>query len=597
MKDTMKSFGDGLSGAIDKSSDEIGKAINKTERWSTAWRNVGDAFRNFVADFLKQIGQLMVKKAIMGMLGVDDKKDENSPGGLMQWLTGGKSGGKAALDAKKHNAPAADNDFGSIVNKVFTRNRTDTSGTGSIGDAGGTAGKYSASDAAALIKKVGGTDEEAKTLGAIAMAESRGRPDAHNPNAKTGDNSYGLWQVNMLGSMEQARLKKYGLNSKEDLFDPETNARVALQMKRDRKGYGDWSTYNKGTHEKYLDSVNPGEKKSPGVDMEPTGTIEARRGLDGVMPKPDLFKAPDILPKTVDERIADAGKVADRESKIAAERARMEALRKKEEQEAESNSSDNMPDASLPTVPNVPNFPLPPPRPSNKELGLDSSDLSDAPLPPPRPSNTELGLPDPSAGAGALAGAAGGLGGMGGGMMSAATGLAALMGSATDAVGGKAKTPLESFLPMLGLAGMAASVFLRKRHKKKQPSFGTSGPVQWGILHEGGLASDDIPTRSLNLGSVIRMHTGGIAGGGLGPNEVPRILDKHEEVLTKNDPRHIMNGGGKGGAAPQKPVSLKVVNAFDPGTALQHALDTPHGEQAIMNHVRSNSDAYKGILG
>ena len=40
-----------------------------------------------------------------------------------------------------------------------------------------------------------------RIMAAIAMAESGSNAEAHNDNANTGDNSYGLWQINMLGSM------------------------------------------------------------------------------------------------------------------------------------------------------------------------------------------------------------------------------------------------------------------------------------------------------------------------------------------------------------------------------------------------------------
>jgi len=120
------------------------------------------------------------------------------------------------------------------------------------GGASGAKGSYTPAAMADLIRKAGGTEEEAKMLGAIGMAESRGVPTAHNTNADTGDNSHGLWQINMLGDMGPERLKKYGLKSNEDLFDPQTNARVALQMARERGGYDDWSVYKKGAHTPYL---------------------------------------------------------------------------------------------------------------------------------------------------------------------------------------------------------------------------------------------------------------------------------------------------------------------------------------------------------
>lgn len=54
-------------------------------------------------------------------------------------------------------------------------------------------------------------------------------PRAHNNNASTGDDSYGLFQINLLGSLRK-RLQTYGLSGPEALFDPATNAGIAADM-------------------------------------------------------------------------------------------------------------------------------------------------------------------------------------------------------------------------------------------------------------------------------------------------------------------------------------------------------------------------------
>ena len=76
---------------------------------------------------------------------------------------------------------------------------------------------------------------------AISQRESGGRPDAYNGNAGTGDQSYGLFQINMLGNLGPARRKQYGLKSNEDLLDPATNARVAYQMSKGGTDFGAWA--------------------------------------------------------------------------------------------------------------------------------------------------------------------------------------------------------------------------------------------------------------------------------------------------------------------------------------------------------------------
>jgi hypothetical protein len=89
------------------------------------------------------------------------------------------------------------------------------------------------------LKQAGFQGEELRKAWAVAMRESNGRPGAFNGNAATGDKSYGLFQINMLGSMGAARMKQFGLSSEKDLLDPLVNARAAYQMSR-----GGWSAWD-----------------------------------------------------------------------------------------------------------------------------------------------------------------------------------------------------------------------------------------------------------------------------------------------------------------------------------------------------------------
>lgn len=122
-----------------------------------------------------------------------------------------------------------------------------------------------------------------------------------------------------------------------------------------------------------------------------------------------------------------------------------------------------------------------------------------------------------------------------------------------------------------------------------------------GANHSGGLASGSGMVRGgINpaiFTNAMRLHTGGIAG--LGPNEVPRILERDEEVLTRSDPRHILNGGknGKGGAAPIVNVQPKIINTIDPGEMMSQAMNTRVGQKAILNMVSENRDAFKQAMG
>lgn len=89
---------------------------------------------------------------------------------------------------------------------------------------------------------------------------------------------------------------------------------------------------------------------------------------------------------------------------------------------------------------------------------------------------------------------------------------------------------------------------------------------------------------------AMRYHTGGIAG--LKPNEVPAILERGEEVLTRNDPRHAANSGGT-----VAPVNLKVINAIDAGDMYKQGLASKVGERAFLNFVRDNAGAVRQALG
>src|SRR5215831_6757861 len=63
----------------------------------------------------------------------------------------------------------------------------------------------------ALLASAGFHGQGLDTAVAVAMAESGGHPTSHNTNAGTGDNSYGLFQINMLGSLGPARMQQYHL--------------------------------------------------------------------------------------------------------------------------------------------------------------------------------------------------------------------------------------------------------------------------------------------------------------------------------------------------------------------------------------------------
>jgi cell wall-associated NlpC family hydrolase len=103
-----------------------------------------------------------------------------------------------------------------------------------------------------LLASVGFHGKGLDTAVAVSMAESGGHPTSHNTNAGTGDNSYGLFQINMLGDLGPERMREYHLSSYNQLFDPATNARVAYQLSNGGTNWTPWTTYTRGTYLKYL---------------------------------------------------------------------------------------------------------------------------------------------------------------------------------------------------------------------------------------------------------------------------------------------------------------------------------------------------------
>mgnify|MGYP003334445015 CR=1 FL=1 len=97
----------------------------------------------------------------------------------------------------------------------------------------------------ALLKTVGFEGTGLKKAWAIAKRESNGRPLAHNGNKKTGDNSYGLFQINMIGNLGLERLKQFNLKSNEELFDPVTNAEITYYMTDGGTNWSSWKGLNR----------------------------------------------------------------------------------------------------------------------------------------------------------------------------------------------------------------------------------------------------------------------------------------------------------------------------------------------------------------
>ena len=140
------------------------------------------------------------------------------------------------------------------------------------------------------IHAAGFSGQAADIMYAIDEAESGGNAWAYNPNASTGDNSYGLSQINMLGSLGPARRAQWGLSSNDQLFDPVTNERAAYALSGGGADFSPWSTFKSGAYRQFLGqpetdviSYTP-EHGSPHTDPNYTGAFPA--------PTPGNFNGP-----------------------------------------------------------------------------------------------------------------------------------------------------------------------------------------------------------------------------------------------------------------------------------------------------------------
>jgi len=98
----------------------------------------------------------------------------------------------------------------------------------------------SANQIANILEQAGWPSNLIPTGVAIALAESSGYTCSANiSNIET---SYGLFQINTKANPQ------YG---SYDLYDPYTNAKVALEM-ANQYGFTPWSTYTSGVYQKYL---------------------------------------------------------------------------------------------------------------------------------------------------------------------------------------------------------------------------------------------------------------------------------------------------------------------------------------------------------
>ena len=103
----------------------------------------------------------------------------------------------------------------------------------------------------------GFTPEQARIMAAIALAESSGIARALNDVGD--DNSFGLWQINMIDvpnfKLGEERRAKLNLKTNDELYNPATNVRAA-KMIFDEQGFDAWTVYQEGKYKDFLPNTN-----------------------------------------------------------------------------------------------------------------------------------------------------------------------------------------------------------------------------------------------------------------------------------------------------------------------------------------------------
>ncbi len=127
-----------------------------------------------------------------------------------------------------------------MFTEQYTQDDESLSGEDKLEEFRGRTDPLEPEELAELLVLVGFELDTVPNAWAVAMKESTGDPLAHNTDRSTGDNSYGLFQINMLGRLGPSRRTEFGLSDNIELFDPVTNAQVAFQISKGGTDFGAW---------------------------------------------------------------------------------------------------------------------------------------------------------------------------------------------------------------------------------------------------------------------------------------------------------------------------------------------------------------------
>lgn len=269
IKDISKMFS-----SQSKQQSDIGQSLNELQQSSVTTNQKVDQTNDLMQESISVQTQMLneLKNVSSSIYRLLDLAGGGNGGGNNVLASLGAVAGGAALGAGVTAAVGSmESGAGSLTGILG----------GQVGykDTGGGGSKLSVAQMAELAKEAGFNDEQAAIMAAIGAAESSGNTKAHNPNASTGDDSYGLWQINMLGNLGPERRNQFGISENQQLFDPRVNAAAAKKI-FDQQGFEAWSVYKSGAYAPYLGTAREAvfEKDD---SMAPPGTIQSNSEVMG----------------------------------------------------------------------------------------------------------------------------------------------------------------------------------------------------------------------------------------------------------------------------------------------------------------------------
>lgn len=146
------------------------------------------------------------------------------------------------------------------------------------------------------------------TAVAIALAESSGNQYAHNVGPR--DDSYGFWQINMLGALGPDRRERFGISSNAELYDPLINAKAAYEISGGGKNWEPWTAYTSGTYRAHLPDAEAVAPKRAGVLDLARGAVSDPRGVADAIGSAAGNKAEDLLGDVAGPFLKGLGRIA-----------------------------------------------------------------------------------------------------------------------------------------------------------------------------------------------------------------------------------------------------------------------------------------------